>query len=216
MGEPSTDTDRVRMPASSFAGEKSFMTPAEVWRWLRVPIRSDKSRRDNHLLYLFVGLAVLIACEVLTVMNYLQDRGVVTITTLLMGVGGVFIALAAWRRKYMDLALRATMVLCAACFTYYAARGVNEGFAILWTLVIPLAFCYFVEVRTGIIFSLYFLVLIVVLFYTPLRGYVAASYTETFMTRFPILYAINVALSSLAMIQYHIATLRNRRYDETL
>ena len=216
VGEPSTDTDRVRMAASSAAGEKSFMTPAEVWRWLRVPIRSDKSRRDNHLLYLFVGLAVLIACEIFTVMNYLQDRGVVTITTLLMGAGGVFIALAAWRRKYMDLALRATMVLCAACFTYYAARGVNEGFAILWTLVIPLAFSYFVEVRTGIIFSLYFLVLLVVLFYTPLRGYVAASYTETFMTRFPILYAINVALSSLAMIQYHIATLRNRRYDETL
>ena len=216
MEEPRTDIDRARLAVSTPAGEKSFMTPGEVWRWLSIPIRSDKSRRDNNLLYFFVGLAVLLTCEIMTVMNYVQDRGAVTITTLLMGAGGVLIALAAWRRKYMDLALRATMVLCAACFTYYAARGVNEGFAILWTVVIPLAFCYFVEVRTGIIFSLYFLALLVVLFYTPLRGYVAASYTETFMTRFPILYAINVALSSLAMIQYHIATLRNRRYDDLL
>ena len=216
MDDQTIETDRSRMAAGTNVATGRFLGPREIWRQLSIPIRSEQSRRDNHYLYFFVGLAVLLACEILTVMNYVQDRGAVTITTFLVGLGGALIALAAWRRRYMELALRVTMVLCAACFTYYAVRGVNEGFAILWTLVIPLAFCYFVGVRTGIVFSIYFFALFVVLFYTPLRAFVSSGYSETFMTRFPILYGINLALASLAMIQYHIATLKGMRYDETL
>ena len=100
--------------------------------------------------------------------------------------------------------------------TYYAVTGENEGFAILWTMIVPSAVMFLGGVKLGISLSLYYWCLFVVLFYTPFRSCVAGQYTETFMNRYPVIYMCAIMINSAAMIRYHISVLNDMEYNERL
>ena len=189
---------------------------SRVWEQLKVPIHTGAKRDDSLRVCTVMGAGVGLVSAILTIMNIIQGRGFVTVTTAVLCLGGIAIALSAVFLRDTRVASGIMFVACAFSFTYYALTGVNEGFAVLWTLVVPVAFCYFVSVRVGLALSYYFFVFLVVLFYTPLRGCVEGIYSSTFMTRFPILYALNLLLTTIAMVQYHVATLKDLRAEEHL
>ena len=83
----------------------------------------------------------------------------------------------------------------------YTIFGQSEGFAILWAVVVPLVAMWLIGLRKGLYISLYFLGLLVVLFYTPLRH--KMGYTIPFMLRFPILFLCITALSLFIMREYY-------------
>ena len=107
-------------------------------------------------------------------------------------------------------------VICIFLFTYDVLAGVLGGIAVLWTLLIPIAFCYFFSVKYGIFLSLYYLSIFLLLFYTPLRYRMMQYYSANFMNRFPILYLCSVLLTSLAMIEYHDGVLFRIDYERRL
>ncbi len=153
---------------------------------------------------------------VMTVMNVLQHKGFVTYTTVAVAVIGMMIFLFARVFKKRTAAVVCALLLSIIVFSYYAISGANEGFAILWTLLVPMAISYFMGVREGILLSLYFEFLLVVLFYTPLRANFAGYYTDTFMNRFPILYLCILMLTTVSMTQYHESTLVEIEYTKRL
>lgn len=153
---------------------------------------------------------------VMTVMNILQRKGFVTYTTIFVSVIGILIFLFAKVFKNRNAAVISALLLSAFVFSYYAISGANEGFAILWTLLVPMAICYFMGVKVGILLSVYFELLLIVLFYTPLRANFAAYYTETFMNRFPIFYLCILMLTMVSMTQYHESVLVEIEYTKRL
>ena len=143
----------------------------------------------------------------MTIMNVIQKKGFVTATTVLIAVAGVVICYSANILKSRMIAIFTALFVCIVIFSYYAISGVNDGFAILWTILVPIAFNYFGGVRYSVLLSLYYEVLLAVLFYTPLRAHMAKYYTETFMNRFPVLYLCAILLNTVALYHFHYSTL---------
>ena len=165
----------------------------------------------------WIGAIVAFVCGVMTIMNIVQHKGFVTVTTTVICVAGVIVFISARVLKNRMFAIITFLVIFVVIFTYYAISGVNDGFAILWSLLVPLAFCYFANVKYGVILSVYYELLFVILFYSPIRGlYMQGRYSETFMNRFPVLYLCGVLLNSIAMVQYHISTLKQIEYEKKL
>ncbi len=152
----------------------------------------------------------------MSVMNIVQHKGFVTYTTIAVAVIGLSIFLFAKVFKKRTAAMTCAILLSILVFSYYAVSGANEGFAILWTLLVPMAICYFMGVIQGISLSAYFEVLLIVLFYTPLRANFTEYYTETFMNRFPIFYLCVLMLTTVSMTQYHESTLIEIEYTDRL
>lgn len=148
-----------------------------------------------------------------------------TVATSILTVGFVVAAVLS-RRKILIPARILIVLLCGAIFTMFALIGGNDGFAILWILLVPVIGSLWVGLEWGVGLSLYFQIFLVVLFYTPLSETVKDYYSPTFMLRFPLLYLASFGAISFLMWQreglfreLHIASyydaltgLHNRRY----
>lgn len=187
-----------------------------TWKLLSTSIYTDERLEKNMRVDAVIGYVTCIITAITTTMNILQHKGFVTFTTVAIFVGGLVTVISTKKFHNRIVAILSLMFICILSFTYYAVFGINEGFASLWTLLVPLAFCYFASVKYGILMSVYFEILFIVLFYTPLRSFEAQFYTETFMNRFPVLYLCGLLLSSIAMVQYHVSTLRQTDYEKQL
>ncbi len=198
-------------------GEKKlFEKIAYIWKKLGQSIYNGERLERNLKGSAALGAVITFIGAVMTVMNIVQHKGFVTYTTGLIFVTGIVVFVAAKILRNRSVIIITLMIMGAIIFSYYAIYGVNEGFAILWTLLVPLAFCYFGSVKYGIILSGYYELLFIVLFYSPIRSFEARFYNETFMNRYPVLYFCGVLMNSIAMIQYHIATLRQAEFEEQL
>jgi response regulator RpfG family c-di-GMP phosphodiesterase len=130
---------------------------------------------------------------------------------ILFGLSGTI----CWLKKNREIpAILITLGVGLLC-TFYTIRGTSEGFAILWTTLLPIALMYFLNVRFGIYFSIYFEILFIVCFLTPIREHIT-GYSDLFMARYPLLYLCIVVIDSIAMIQYHNNTLEQYEYDARL
>ena len=177
--------------------------------WMRM-IESEFTdhRLDRNLKVMnWIGVVIALIGGVMTLMNVIQHKGFVTLTTLLIFLAGLGISYSVRVMRSRKIAIGAALFVCVVVFSYYAVSGVNDGFAILWIIVVPLGFNYFGGVSYAVILSLYYELLLIVLFYTPLRAHMAKHYTETFMNRFPVLYICIILINSVAMYHYHFSTL---------
>ena len=174
-------------------------------------------RYETNMKTLTFGCMVIsIIPIIMSIMNFTQSK-------VTMGISTVVMVILLWIASLVCGAFRnrelTTFILAAVSvimFSLYTINGQNEGFAVLWTLIAPITLMFFANVRLGIAVGIYFQLLMIVLFYTPLRVYVSEYYTDTFMLRFPVLYACYMLSTSAAMIQYHVSTLYQINYEEKL
>ena len=188
----------------------------EMWKLLSRTIYVGERLESNisvirsmSIIVGFIGLAM-------TVMNIVQKKGFVTYTTtaiFILGCAG-YIAATFYRNRMVTIA--GITCLSVVIFSYYSIKGVNEGFAILWTLLVPLALCFIGGVKIGILLSVYYEILFIILFYTPIRNSLGEYYTVTFMNRYPMLYLCCVMMVSVSMYQYHVSILKQMDYEVEL
>lgn len=187
-----------------------------VYRQLNRSIFVGEKLQSNINALSYVGLAISFCTLITTSMNIIQGSYFMAVTTAFFCAVGIFTFITCHYFKKRTAAIYAILFACILLMTYYAISGENEGFAILWTMIVPSAVMFLVSVKHGIILSLYYWCLFVVLFYTPLRSYVASQYTETFMNRYPVLYMCAIMINSTAMIRYHISVLNDMQYNDKL
>ena len=188
----------------------------KYFQLLKKPILNGK-RLDRHLdISAMIGIIIASVCTVTTVMNIIQQRGIVIYTTIAIVIAGLFIAYSAKVMRNLKLSVWTAITVCMIIMTYYTIDGTNEGFAVLWTLLMPLAVSYFCGVIYGIAVSMYFEILFVILFYTPMRPFFADKYQPVFMDRYPVLYLSALLLTSVAMINYHVSVLKQEEYEKKL
>ena len=135
-----------------------------------------------------VALLLALMAVVLTIMNIVKGYWVMACTTAILTLGYIVCAVICKKYRKRSLAMIIAAIPTAFIFTLYALGGKNEGFAILWILLIPPVTMSVMGLRIGTVLSSYFQTFLCVLFYTPLRNFVSSHYTSTFMMRFPVLY----------------------------
>lgn len=104
-----------------------------------------------------------------------------------------------------------TIVLLMVTVQYLITGG-EEGFSILWILLIPPFAIYLLDLRKAIVVSLFIWLIVLVGLWTPLNTY-CYDYTRTFEIRFPLLYAVEIVISIL--IKKKISQIEKKR-DELL
>jgi HD-GYP domain-containing protein (c-di-GMP phosphodiesterase class II) len=193
-----------------------FKRIKNTWEELNKPIFIGNRLKSNLIANVGVGSVCAIAGLVTMILNIIQNRGFVTITSLMFLIGGSVSAVSAGVFKNRRVAVITSTVLSAFVFTYYAVSGATDGFSVFWSLAMPIAISYFISVKYALILSIYYELLVITLFYTPLRGIMISKYHETTMTRFPLLFACVAALTLIAMIQYHMSARREIEYSGRL
>ena len=181
-------------------------TIRETWKMLGRSIfvgeRYEKSMKSITVMSLIVALAGFI----MFVMNIASGQYLVSLTSiafLLTGVTDFFLTSVTEKRK----AAMIVTILSVLTVMTFNILFISNGFAFLWTILVPLAVSYLFGVRAGILVSLYFSALFTVLFYSPLRSLVEGHYPVIILNRFPILYFFLFITTSFVMIQYHRSVL---------
>ncbi|MBQ3374032.1 MAG: response regulator [Oscillospiraceae bacterium] len=188
----------------------------DTWRLLDrsifVGTRYQKNMRGMGI----VSLVIIIVGTIMSVLNIVQRYYQTLIVSLCIVFVGCLMYFFVKARKNREAASFTALVFAVAIFTYVTITGTMNGFAILWTTLIPLIVCYYFNVKYGIFLFLYFEILFCILFYTPLRQLLENYYTTTMMNRYPILYFSLGIITSFFMIQYHKSILDQMDYAEQL
>lgn len=168
----------------------------------------EGERYERNMRGITVVAALIIALNTVTgIINLKNGYYSAAIASPLFILAGLMILFFTLVKKSRKGAVTTALIAVLIIFTYEIFQ-VSHGFPIFWTLLLPMAFCYFADVRTGIYLSMYFLFLYCALFFTPLRGLAEAQYSDTIAQRFPLLYLGDVILTIFIMVQYHRTTLR--------
>ena len=101
-------------------------------------------------------------------------------------------------------------------FTYYVISGGNNSFSILWTLLAPVFIMAAVGVKAGAGVGFYFQILLMVIFWTPLRNVVEPLYSKTFLNNFPILYLCTLLICLAIMLTHKKQQIELDQYQEKL
>ena len=112
--------------------------------------------------------------------------------------------------KYATPTLVVLMVLVTI---YYLYSGTTEGFSILWIVLVPAFAIYMMPFQYGILTSGLAELIFILVLWTPL-GNGAYQYSETFKTRFPILFFADIVMSVLIKYQLNKSAIEQKELTE--
>lgn len=178
---------------------------------LRRDAKLEASLKQDLRIKTFAAGFLAAVALVLTILNIVKGYTIMTIATgiLVAGFTSAAIIVGKYKNRHMAMMIMAFMVMFM--FTFFAVGAKNEGFAILWIMLVPLLSSYILNARMGLLLSCYFELLLIIMFYTPCRNFFEGSYSETFMIRFPILYLATLVASYVMILHREIYASRVER-----
>ena len=156
-------------------------------------------RYERNIQNMLTEAYIIIALGIIMTLINLYRKDYVTVLApaafIVLGILDIYFVKVRHSRRFSVIATSITVILV---FTY-CILFVTNGFAFLWTLLIPLSFCYMFGMKEGIVVSSYFQVLYIVAFYTPLRHRLEGHFAPIAMDRFPILFFFNALITIFVM-----------------
>lgn len=183
------------------------------------PDDEQEGKEAKHLLTLrrYIQSSVMLTgfFLIMSVVNIYQKSWAMFGTTFLGAVVSCVFGIIGSCKKKESIVGAGISVCVIIMFSFYAVIGGNDGFAILWILLIPAAMPL-LNFRSGMLVSSYFLIFLFLLFYSPLSNLLRYEYGEIFCVRFPLLYAISYGISWFGYYKLHESKLQNYRHRQRL
>lgn len=183
------------------------------------PDDEQEGKEAKHLLTLrrYIQSSVMLTgfFLIMSVVNIYQKSWAMFGTTFLGAVVSCVFGIIGSYQKKESIVGAGISVCVIIMFSFYAVIGGNDGFAILWILLIPAAMPL-LNFRSGMLVSSYFLIFLFLLFYSPLSNLLRYEYGEIFCVRFPLLYAISYGISWFGYYKLHESKLQNYRHRQRL
>jgi len=153
---------------------------------LTMKMNEDNKKQCSKNVAMF--LIVCISAGIMLMMNIIRHSLLMTMTSVILVAGFAVTGILAGVFKKSKISSAIMAVILTIVFTVFPISGGNEGFAVLWVLLIPLFSISLFGLKIGISMNIYFTLLILALFYTPLNVYISELYTDNFIHRFPVLF----------------------------
>ncbi len=153
---------------------------------LTMKINEDPKRQCH--INVAMSIIVCLSAGVMLIMNLMRHAVLMTITSLVLVGGFAATGIMAGVLKKVKASSLLMALILTGVFTIFPISGGNEGFAVLWVLLIPLFSISLFGLKIGLGMNAYFIVLITALFYSPLNKHIVDLYTDNFMHRFPVLF----------------------------
>lgn len=183
------------------------------------PDDEPERKEAKHLLTLrrYIQFSVMLTgfFLIMSAVNIYQKSWAMFGTTFLGAVISCVFGIIGGCRKKEGIVAAGISVCLIIMFSFYALTGGNDGFAILWILLIPAAMPL-MNFRSGMLVSSYFLIFLFLLFYSPISNLLQYEYGEIFCVRFPLLYAISYGISWFGYYKLHESKLQNYRHRQRL
>ena len=191
---------RVIMTGITNSGGVRKDVMAMYKRWILPLLQADKRIKEYRQAEQWrqlrdVSLFCIAALLVMSVLNAVQHANAMLATTAGSAVVLSYFLYDAWLENDTVLLEWVFVAVFAVICTYYIFFGGNEGFAIQWVLFVPFLFTLMIDAVKGIALSTYFLLLLFLVFYGPLDFLLQYDYAPMMRLRFPVLYAVDFALS---------------------
>lgn len=188
----------------------------EYWRVFRANIYDGKRMEEN--MRSMRSALLLLACFslVIALFNVLGQQYRMMVSSIVLFVLFISTYIVTKLTDKNAPSIVVCMLGIVVVFTYYVFSGGNEGFSILWTLLAPMFMMIIIGVKAGVTVGAYFQILLIVLFWTPLRSLVEMHYTEEFLKRFPVLYLCTLVTSLVAMLSHKKQQMDLDAYQEKL
>ncbi len=156
---------------------------------IREVVADDDKRRP--MLFKAFNVILAVVAGAMTVVNILSAKWLLMWFTLIFAIACVINFIISHfgrvcRRIAGILFLIEALVLCTA----FCITGTPEGFSALWICFIPSFSFALIGLRLGCAYSAAGFLVIALLFWTPIgRSWLQYDYTQSFMLRFPMIYA---------------------------
>lgn len=173
----------------------------------------ENKKKEIHSvnMLILVSLVVSGAFIFMSIINVYKHSNML-LSTVFGAICFLVAAIATWSSRKKRVGTVIMAITIAVIFSWYAIVGGNDGFAILWILLVPSVALLAFGFHEGILLSIYFFVFLVVLFYTPLRQYIQYDYGEIFMFRFPMLYLVDTVVSLIGFRMMSRFQSENQQY----
>lgn len=105
--------------------------------------------------------------------------------------------------------------LCAFTMTFY--YGSLDILGAMWMIAIPALAMYILNFAISFWFCVaYSLIVTFMTFYPPTREFLLTHYSEIFLSRYFIIYDIDLTIATIAMLQLHVMRYNQNRINERL
>jgi len=179
---------------------------------------TQEDKNNNIHFRSIVSIVLMCVSALLTIINIFTKEYLMMWTTFGLSISFVIcvIVLKVFKNRVTQEIL--TCLSICVVFSFYALYGRNEGFAILWIVLVPAVSALFLSWQAAFAISLYFLLFLVGMFYTPLKDLCPGigEYTKTFTIRYPVLYLAAFVLAFILATQtmyYSKIAKQNSLYD---
>lgn len=188
-----------------------------LWHDLNQNIFVGDRLQKNLIAITIVSVISALFGIVMIIVNVVSHADLIIIlSSVFFIVSGTASAIASGIFKARKVSVVIATITSIIIFTYYAITGGIGGFSIVWATLMPIGVSYFLGVKYGFFTSIYYELLCIVLFYTPLRETMSKYYPEEIMLRYPIIYLVLIIFTLVAMVQYHRMVLRDNTYVDRL
>lgn len=187
----------------------------KIWHWLGISIYEGKRREQN--LRTFAVIAILMEIPAISgFFVYFNTKfrplSIGCLIYFFLNLRVFYLAVIKKNReKTANFTVFMSLVLCTAIIFF-----AKNGFAAHWTFLYPIIICYLCGVRIGLVSTVYLTLLFMLLYWTPLKALNPGGYPPIFLLRFPLLYMVNSFVIACIMIEYHLSTLKQIRYEHEL
>ena len=171
-----------------------------------------KRNMQNMLTEAYIVIVIGVLMALINIRNKDYATLVAPLAFVLLSALDIYVLKVRKSRRFSVITTTFTIIVV---FTY-CVLVVSNGFAFLWTLLIPLSVCYMFGIKEGIYTTLYLQLLFIVAFYTPVRQSLEGHFTPIVMDRFPILFFFNGLITCYVMYQYHKSALFEIDYADQL
>lgn len=159
----------------------------------------EEKQRDYKTMAVVIAVVTL-TCIWCVIQNFrAKTDPMLWLVSLLLDLVFIMCGLTAYLKngnpKVVKLAKFMSSVTICIIFTIYAVKGYNEGFSLLWSLIVPYGTMTIIGLLHGTVVITYLSVMNFVLFWTPVRQYLGYEYSDVYCSRFPVLFVLASVIS---------------------
>ena len=186
------------------------------WEIIRADDETPESAKIKRRIILAAALPSNIAAVVLFVISAYKLTFAMMLSTAFLSAGLLIINILVLKKAPLK---HVALILCITVypvFTFYIFHGGYDGFGIYSILLLPLCLFIVFGLNRGLIACTYFLVLLCISFYSPLKSELMYEYPESVLNYFPMLYFIFIIFSFIVNFQIKSLQLRQLNHNAEL
>lgn len=150
-------------------------------------IISSEDRRIHMQMVILTVILFMIAFGMFILNTFQRVYDLQIVTGIFSAMCAVsFVLLVVFNKQ--TFASYVVSISTTAMLLSFIINGGVDGFSPIWICLLPGIAIFFLGMKRGTILSFIMLVILLLSFWTPLSGLLLYHYSQTFMTRFPIVY----------------------------